>query len=245
MTTNHSSSASVLASEPPAPSRRLGVVLSLVLVGLMSAFLTWTLPRSSANAAQPVALTHSEMVVPRTAAQQAFHDQMRKLWEDHVTWTRLAIVTFADGSAGFPATATRLLQNQADIGNAIVPFYGTAAGTRLTALLHDHITIAVEILQAAKAGDTGAFADAKQRWYANANDIADFLARANPKFWPDSVMRDDMRVHLDQTLTEAAHELAGDYSASVSDYEAVHAHILQMADMLSSGIIGAFPGAFH
>ena len=40
-----------------------------------------------------------------------FHDQMRKLWEDHVTWTRLAIVTFADGSAGFDATATRLLQN--------------------------------------------------------------------------------------------------------------------------------------
>ena len=86
---------------------------------------------------------------------------------------------------------------------------------------------------------------AKARWYANANDIADFLAQANPKFWPDSVMRDDMRVHLDQTLAEAAHELEGDYTASVADYEAVHAHILQMADMLSGGIIGAFPGSFH
>jgi hypothetical protein len=171
----------------------------------------------------------------------AFHDQMRKLWEDHMTWTRLAIVTFADGSGGFDATAGRLLQNQADIGGAIKPFYGAAAGDRLTALLHDHITIAVEVLQAAKSGDAAAFADGKSRWYANADDIADFLAAANPRFWPQDVMRADMRTHLDQTLAEAAHELGGDYAASVTDYDQVHAHILAMADMLSSGIIGQFP----
>jgi hypothetical protein len=75
---------------------------------------------------------------------------MRKLWEDHVTWTRLAIVTFAAGYGGFDATAGRLLDNQDDIGNAIKPFYGDAAGEQLTALLTDHITIAVEILQKAK-----------------------------------------------------------------------------------------------
>jgi hypothetical protein len=182
---------------------------------------------------------------PRNAAQVAFHDAMRKLWEDHVTWTRLAIVTFVDGSAGFPATAARLLQNQADIGDAIKPFYGDAAGARLTALLHDHITIAVEILQAAKAGDTDAFNEANARWYANANDIADFLSAANPRFWPNDMMRADMKTHLDQTLTEAAHELAGDYAASVADYEDVHLHILAMADVLSSGLIGQFPSHFH
>jgi hypothetical protein len=105
---------------------------------------------------------------------------MRKPSEDHVTWTRLAIATFADGSKGFGATATLLLQNQTDIGNAITPLYGTAAGDQLSALLHDQITIAVETLQAAKAGDTATFAEAKTRWYGNANDIADFLAAANP-----------------------------------------------------------------
>jgi uncharacterized protein YukE len=182
---------------------------------------------------------------PRNAAQVAFHDAMRKLWEDHVTWTRLAIVTFAAGYEGFDATATRLLQNQVDIGNAIKPFYGDAAGTQLTALLHDHITIAVEILQAAKDGDTDAFDDANARWYANANDIADFLSAANPQFWPNDMMRADMKTHLDQTLAEAAHELAGDYTASVADYEEAHHHILAMADVLSSGIIGQFPSRFR
>jgi hypothetical protein len=181
---------------------------------------------------------------PGNAAQVAFHDAMRKLWEDHVTWTRLAIVTFAGGYAGFDATAARLLQNQVHIGDAIKPFYGDVAGAQLTALLRDHITIAVEILQAAKAGDTVALEDASARWYANAKDIADLLSAANPEFWPKNMMRADMRTHLDQTLAEAAHELERDYPASVSDYEAAHLHILAMADVLSSGIIGQFPSRF-
>jgi hypothetical protein len=188
---------------------------------------------------------HGGLPAPRTPEQVAFHDQMRKLWEDHVTWTRLAIVTFADESAGFNATAGRLLQNQTDIGNAIKPFFGDAAGTQLTSLLHDHITIAVELLQAAKAGDTAAFNDANTRWYANANQIADFLAAANPRFWPQDVMRASMKTHLDQTLAEASHELGADYADSVTDYEAIHLHILDMADLLSSGIIRAFPQKFH
>jgi hypothetical protein len=188
---------------------------------------------------------HATAVAPPTAARKAFHDQMRKLWEDHVTWTRLAIVTFADGSPSFDATSGRLLQNQRDIGDAIKPFYGPAAGNKLTALLHDHITIAVELLQAAKAGDTDAFNAANTRWYANGNDIADFLAAANPRSWPDAVMRADMKEHLDQSLAEAAHELHGEYAANVSDYEGIHAHILMMADQLSAGIIAQFPSRFH
>jgi hypothetical protein len=222
-------------------------VLILVLVAVMGGLLAWGLPRANANANATVTGSHQHdaMAVPRTPAQVAFHDQMRKLWEDHVTWTRLAIVTFADGSNGFSATAGRLLRNQVDIGDAIKPYYGQAAGRQLSALLHDHITIAVEVLQAAKAGDSAAFAEANARWYANANDIADFLAAANPRFWPQQLMRADMKMHLDQTLAEAADELHGAYAASVTDYDAVHAHILAMADLLSSGIIGQFPRRFH
>jgi hypothetical protein len=178
-------------------------------------------------------------------AQSAFHDQMRKLWEDHVTWTRLAIVTFADGSSGFDATAARLLANQVDIGDAIKPFYGDAAGDQLTTLLNGHIGIAVELLQAAKTGDSAAFEEARVRWYANSDEIADFLAAANPKYWPQDTMRTAMTAHLDQTLAEAAHELNGQYAASVADYDEIHHHILEMADVLSDGIIRTFPQRFH
>ncbi|HEX7107479.1 MAG TPA: hypothetical protein VF218_16040 [Acidothermaceae bacterium] len=221
-------------------------MIVLVLVAVVAALMTVTTSHASADAAEGTSHGHDHGTVAatHTASAQTFHDQMRKLWEDHVTWTRLAIVTFADGSKSFDATAARLLQNQVDIGDAIKPFYGDAAGTELTSLLHDHITIAVEILQAAKAGDTAAFNDANTRWYENANAIADFLANANPRFWPQQVMRDDMKVHLDQTLAEASDELGGDYTASVNDYDAIHLHILDMADMLSNGIIGEFPARF-
>src|SRR5512141_3276206 len=105
---------------------------------------------------------------------QAFHDGMRKLWEDHITWTRLYIVSAASDLPDKGLTAQRLLQNQVDIGNAIKPFYGDAAGNQLTALLRDHILLAAQLIDAAKSGNKAAFADANQRWYANANDIADF-----------------------------------------------------------------------
>jgi len=226
------------------PFSAIGAAALLVILAVFIA----TRP-AEASSGSPVADAshheHGDLPAPKSPEQVAFHDQMRKLWEDHVTWTRLAIVTFADGSAGFNATAGRLLQNQTDIGNAIKPFFGDAAGTHLTGLLHDHITIAVELLQAAKAGDTNAFNDANTRWYANANEIADFLASANPKFWPQDVMRAAMKTHLDQTLAEASHELGADYGASVTDYEAIHLHILDMADLLSSGIIRQFPQMFH
>ena len=224
------------------PMSAVAIALIALLAGLLFALSTTS--HDHADAAENHGHGQGAAALP-TDSQVAFHDQMRKLWEDHVTWTRLAIVTFADGSAGFNATASRLLQNQADIGDAIKPFYGDAAGNQLTSLLHDHITIAVELLQAAKSGDTTAFDDANTRWYANANAIADFLASANPRYWPDDVMRSMMKTHLDQTLSEASDELSGNYADSVTEYEAIHLHMLDMADMLSNGIMRTFPQRFH
>jgi hypothetical protein len=145
----------------------------------------------------------------RTVAQLRFHDQMRKLWEDHITWTRLAIVSFIGDQPDLQATTNRLLANQIDIGNAINPYYGAAAGDRLTVLLREHITLAVDILAAAKAGDSAGVQRASARWYANANQIADFLAAANPHL-SRTTMRTMMREHLDETLAEAVDHLKGD-----------------------------------
>ena len=177
--------------------------------------------------------------------QLALHDAMRKLWEDHVTWTRLAIVSFAHGLPDLSVTETRLLQNQTDIGNAVKPYYGRAAGNRLTALLKDHILGAVALLQAAEAGDQVMIKQRSDEWYANATQIADFLHKANPRNWPRRDLREMMKTHLDQTLDEATHRLQGDYAADIRDYERIHRHILEMADTLSAGIIAQFPRRFR
>lgn len=242
---------------PLALPRRLVATVALVFA-LVLALAAWGLPRLSAEAApaQPPATTvtvaaharghqQSQAVRLTKPSQVIFHDQMRKLWEDHVTWTRLAIVTFADDSASFPATAERLLQNQADIGDAIKPYYGQAAGNQLTALLNDHILIAVDLLQAAEAGDTAAVTEARARWATNGDDIGNFLGTADPRNWPAPEMRAAMAVHLEQTFNEAANELGGNYAASVTDYDAAHLHMLDMADVLSNGIMQKFPKKFR
>jgi len=179
-----------------------------------------------------------------SADEIAFQNAMRKLWEDHITWTRLYIVSAAADLPDKELTAQRLLQNQDDIGNAIKPFYGDEAGDQLTALLRDHILTAAELIEAAKTGDTAAFEQANTRWYANADEIAAFLNIANPDHWPLDEMQEMMKSHLDLTLKEASARLNGDFEADIAAYDEVHEQILEMADMLSMGIIDQFPKKF-
>jgi hypothetical protein len=177
-------------------------------------------------------------------SKPAFHDAMRKLWEDHVTWTRLYIISAVGGLPDAKLTAQRLLKNQEDIGNAIADFYGRDAANKLTALLKDHILIAADLVGAAKAGDKTKTADLNKRWQRNADDIASFLSTANPKHWPLPTLKSAMRTHLDQTLDEATHRIQGKYDEDIKDYEKIVAHILMMADTLSDGIEAQFPQKF-
>jgi hypothetical protein len=178
-------------------------------------------------------------------SRAAFHDAMRQLWEDHITWTRLYIVSAAAALPDADQTAQRLLKNQADIGEAVGTYYGATAGEALTGLLRAHILTAAKLIAAAKGGDTAAVRTASDAWYANGDSIADFLSTANPKAWPAATMRSAMRMHLDLTLKEATARLHGDWAADIAAYDAVHAHILQLADVLSNGIIRQFPSRFN
>jgi hypothetical protein len=180
-----------------------------------------------------------------TAKGVALRMDMRKLWEDHITWTRLAIISLTTSSPDTQATVGRLLQNQTDIGNAIKPFYGDAAGAQLTASLRQHILIAADVIAAAKAGDSAKLADAQSRWNANADQIAAFLHSANPRNWPLGEMKAMMHRHLELTTQEAVARLQGNWSADVAAYDQVHVQILQMADMLSEGIIKQFTARFR
>ena len=174
----------------------------------------------------------------------AFHDAMNKLWEDHITWTRMVIVDFAAGLPDLKAAETRLLRNQADLGNAIKPYYGAAAGAKLTSLLRTHILEAVPVLAAAKAGDKPALTKAVAAWYANAHRIAAFLSKANTTSWPLSMTSSMMKRHLALTTNEAVARLQGHWAADIAAYDAVHAEILQMSKMLSDGIVSQFPEKF-
>jgi hypothetical protein len=181
-------------------------------------------------------------VLTRSAVD--LRESMRKLWEDHVTYTSFYITSALAGSEDAAKIAERLLKNQEDIGNAIKPIYGEAAGNKLTALLKDHILIAVDLVKAAKEGNKEATETADKKWYKNGDEIAEFLSGANPKYWPRKVLAELMYAHLAHTKDAVVAKLNKDYAAAITAYDKGHDHILMMADALADGIVKQFPGKF-
>jgi hypothetical protein len=224
--------------------RVLLTVPALLVAAALGALLAFGAPGGGGAAIADAHATHDHRAaIP--AHEVALRQDMRALWEEHITWTRMAIVDFAAGAPSLKASEVRLLRNQTDIGNAIAPYYGKAAGKQLTSLLREHILIAVDVLTAAKAGDQASLARAQTSWARNGNQIADFLANANPKAWHRAEMRQMMRGHLKLTTDEAVARLTRNWSADVRAFDLVHRQALHMADMLSAGIISQFPQRFR
>ena len=211
--------------------RVASILLTLGLLGCSANYNN--APMSSSMAMSPAA----------TSQRAALHEAMRKLWADHVFWTRLYIISAVNGSPDAQAAATRLLANQDAIGNAIVPYYGADAGKKLAELLRQHILIAVDLVSAAKANDQAKFKDADARWHANAADLATFLSSANPN-WPRGAVLDMLNQHLALTTQEAVDRLKGNYADDVTNFDKIFDQAMMMADTLASGIVKQFPAKF-
>lgn len=165
---------------------------------------------------------------------------MRKLWSEHVMYTRNYIISALATLPDLPAVTQRLLRNQDDIGNAIKPLYGEEAGKKLSALLRDHILIAADIVKAAKANDTKNVDAGQKKWRKNADDLAAFLAGANPH-WQKAALTDMLYKHLDLTTYEVVSRIKMDWPADIQAYDSGYNHMLMFADMLSDGIIKQNP----
>ncbi|WP_210213753.1 acetylglutamate kinase [Mesorhizobium sp. M4A.F.Ca.ET.022.05.2.1] len=209
-------------------NRRLVLLSSLSAVSLAAAGSLSLLP---ARAGEPQSATDVRAA-------------MRKLWEDHITYTRNYIISALADLQDTDEVAKRLLQNQDDIGDAVKPYYGDAAGQKLAALLKDHIKIATEVVKAAKSGSKDKLSAAQEKWTGNADDIAVFLGKANPN-WPEKDLRDMLHKHLQLTTGEVVGRLKKDWAADIKSYDEGHDHMLKFADMLTEGIAKQFPYKFN
>lgn len=194
--------------------------------------------------AGPVAASPRHAAMAPTAAAVSVKLAMRKLWEEHITYTRNYIISALADLPDTDAVAARLLKNQDDIGDAIKPYYGDVAGAKLTALLRDHILIATEVVKAAKAGNQPQLATAQAKWSANGKDIAAFLSAANPN-WHREELEAMLQRHLDLTSGEVVGRLHKDWVADIRSYDVGHAHMLMFADMLTDGVAKQFPAKFR
>jgi hypothetical protein len=165
----------------------------------------------------------------------------RMLWEQHVLWTRMVIMGIVHDLPETDQMTQRLLRTPVDFANVLAAFYGEEAAQEFAQLFTDHITIAAELVQAAKAGDSAAVAAADQRWRDNADQIAELLGSMNPNWSVDdwSAM---LYEHLDLLRSNATAMLAGNYEESINGYDDIEMQALEMADMMAEGIAMQFPG---
>jgi len=188
------------------------------------------------------AMTEKKAAASSTAvmSQADFRNAMRKLWEDHITYTRNFIISALAGLEDTPKVTERLLRNQDDIGDAVKPIYGDDAGKKLSVLLREHIVIAADIVKAAKGNNNPGVEAGEKKWQGNADDIAGFLSGANPK-WAKPELTEMLHKHLEFTTTEVVSRLKKDWAADIKAYDQGHDHMLMFADMLSDGIIKQNP----
>jgi hypothetical protein len=188
------------------------------------------------------AMVDNMPMTQRTPAEQLRTD-MQKLWTAHIAWTRNVVLNIMDDLPGTDVAVKRLLQNQDDIGNAVKPIYGDAAGNELANLLKTHINEAAELVKAVKKGDNDATATINKQWHDNADDIAAFLSKANVNLKLDE-MKTMMHDHLKLLTDEVMARHNKDYEADAVAFDKSVDEILNMSDMIADGIIKQFPNKF-
>jgi hypothetical protein len=174
-----------------------------------------------------------------TQGELQLSNTLRRLWVEHVMWTRSFIISTAANLMDLDAVTKRLLQNPVDFANVLKPLYGSQGARRFEDLFTDHLLIAARLVNAAKMGDTRAVSEQRQKWYANADDIAGFLGQINP-YWSKTTWQTMLFEHLRMTENEAVQYLTQQYEASIVQYDAIQKQALEMADVMTYGIINQF-----
>lgn len=178
---------------------------------------------------------------PKKTSTLAYHDTWRKLWEDHIWWTRMVIIGIFDNLEGTGNYTARLLQNPVDMENALKPFYGNDS-KEFGDLVTQHLLIAADILTKVKNGHNAT--SSIDAWYKNGEDIAAKMNEMNPKFWLLSDAKQMWKEHLDFTLEEAVAHFSKDWAGDVAAFEKIHSLALMMADFFSDGVAKQFPNMF-
>lgn len=173
-----------------------------------------------------------------------FENEFRRLWIDHVLWTSNYITSATTaGAEDQKQVLARLLRNQEDIGNAVKPIYGEAAGNKLTDLLKEHIVIAGKIVEAAKNGKTDEVTKLNKEWYRNADEISLFLNSANPHLKKEDLKK-LLYMHLELVTDDLLGSLDKEWDARIVAIDEGVTHIIIMADAISEAVVKQFPEKF-
>ncbi len=163
-------------------------------------------------------------------------DQMNNLWQQHVFWTRLLLISIADNLNDLEYTKARLLQNPKDIANLYRIFYGDDVAKKVEDLLTEHLLIGGDIIVALKNKETEKVEQLSKEWHRNADDMAKAFSSFNP-YYNEEELRQMLYTHLALTTDEVMARLQQDYKADIEAFDRVEEEALMMAKYFTEGII--------
>ncbi len=178
-----------------------------------------------------------------TQAEVDYRNDMRSLWEEHVAWTRMAIISLTFNLPDIDEVLTRLLKNATDMGNMIRRLYGDMVATTYSNLIQEHLLVAADLVKAAIVGDNQAATAAEEKWYRNADEIAAFLNQVNP-YLSESAVRDMFYTHLELTKQEAVFMINKEYGKDIAVYDEIEKQAREMADAISDAMVKHYPNMF-
>lgn len=170
-------------------------------------------------------------------------ENMNLVWEQHIMWTRMLLISIAENLKDLDATQARLLRNPRDIANVFRPYYGHNVANQIEKLLTEHLAIGKDLIVALKNNNQEQANLLNKKWYQNADMIADAFSSINPFFSKEEI-RKMLYEHLRLTADEVTARLKGDYEADINAYDMVQKEILQMSQFFVNGIVRQFPNLF-
>ena len=169
--------------------------------------------------------------------------QMNLVWEQHIMWTRMLLISIAENLKDLDATQTRLLQNPRDIADVFKQYYGIAVANKIQTLLTEHLTIGKDLIVAIKNNNQEEINRLSTRWYRNADDMAEAFSSINP-FYPKEEVRRMLYEHLRLTTDEVNNRIKGNYAEDIRACDMVQKEILRMSQFFVDGIVRQFNNLF-
>jgi hypothetical protein len=168
----------------------------------------------------------------------------RDLWLGHIFWVREVARGLAEkNQAAADFAEKQAVANAKGIAGSIEPFYGKAATDQLFKLLAGHYTAIKSHATATVAGDAAGAKKALGELTSNANEIARFLAGANPNL-PEATLKSLLAAHGGHHVQQNQQLVARDFAAEARTWDAMKTHIYTLSDALVGGIARQFPDKF-
>ena len=109
-------------------------------------------------------------------------EKMNLVWEQHIMWTGMLLISIAENLKDLNQTQERLLKNPKDIADIFRIYYGNNVANTIEKLLTEHLTIGKDLIVALKNNNQSMANELNRKWYQNADEMADAFSSINP-FW--------------------------------------------------------------